>query len=111
MGAVLAGIALQFPPTAPYISSLGASSRSNCKTLIAPIRTRPKRERPLGSDGWLEERLLEAAARRPNRVQFLRAGRDSDWDGLGSDLFRIRFGPGSELDLVTDCTWEEDAYI
>ena len=46
--------------------------------LLAKIRTRPKRERPLGSAGWFVERLLEAAGSNsgPGLLHSPRAGRD-----------------------------------
>ena len=89
---------------------------------MAKIRTRPKRERPLGPDGCLEERLIEAAAGHPlgppvrqgykKAVNWFRAGSQlvRSWFAPGSDLVRTWFAAGSHLDLGTPSTLDEDAF-
>ena len=95
---VLAGIALLYPPTAPDISSLRASSRSSCSTFVAKLRTRPKRERLLGLDSCFEERLIEAAAGHPLGPPVRQGYKNAvNWFRPGSHLVRSWFRPGSEL--------------
>ena len=94
----LLGFALIYLPTAPYICSLRTSSRNTCSTFVSKIRTRPKRERPLGPDRCLEERPIEAAAGHPLGPPVRQGYKNAvNWFGAASQLVRTWFGAGSQL--------------